>query len=464
MKCIEWCAVLAFAITGLGCAADGPTAPAVGGDDRERAESSGGTTELPSADDGSIATGSPLAEDGSIAIRGETTAVGYTYHRSDGNRLVAGSGGMPTAKVLDIELEGVPSWVVAAAAGRGSIWMVALDDGRVLAFRIADGISVPVPLASATLPPGAPPVLAIEQDLRPRLANIVAGDSSELSHPVLLSDDRLVYISTAGELVLEDRGGRSQSLGVNALPDARILVDEAERLLLYNQPTTRYDHAVLGDGLEAGGAVLVETASGLQVVLQIDFEPVAEGIAPLWVDLDDDGRREIVVTLSDAERGAQIAVFTDDGLVLARGRALGQGYRWRHQVAIARFASDEVAEIAVVRTPHISGIVEFYRRRDAVLDIATQLDGYSSHLLGSRNLDMALAGDFDGDGDQELLLPMQDFARLGAVERTSFGARMVWEVDLGGSLSTNLAAVQQADGQMLVGAGHEGGVLRVWLP
>ena len=39
------------------------------------------------------------------------------------------------------------------------------------------------------------------------------------------------------------------------------------------------------------------------MVLQIDFEPVAEGIAPLWVDLDDDGRREIIVTLSDVERG-----------------------------------------------------------------------------------------------------------------------------------------------------------------
>ena len=118
----------------------------------------------------------------------------------------------------------------------------------------------------------------------------------------------------------------------------------------------------------------------------------------------------------------------------------------------------------VVRTPHIGGIVEFYRRRDAVLDIATQLDGYSSHLLGSRNLDMGLAGDFDGDGALELLLPTQDFTRLGAIERTSFGARMEWEVELGGRLATNLAAVRQADGALLVGAGHEGEVLRVWLP
>ena len=55
-------------------------------------------------------------------------------------------------------------------------------------------------------------------------------------------------------------------------------------------------------------------------------------------------------------------------------------------------------------------------------------------------------------------------ARLGAVERTSFGAEANWDVPIGGRLSTNIAAVQQADGGLLVGAGHEGEVLRIWLP
>ena len=118
----------------------------------------------------------------------------------------------------------------------------------------------------------------------------------------------------------------------------------------------------------------------------------------------------------------------------------------------------------MVRTPHIGGIVEFYRRRGQILDIATQLDVYSSHLPGSRNLDMGLAGDFDFDGELELLLPTEDFTRLGAVERTSFGAEAKWDVSIGGRLSTNIAAVQQTDGGLLVGVGHEGEVLRIWLP
>ena len=72
--------------------------------------------------------------------------------------------------------------------------------------------------------------------------------------------------------------------------------------------------------------------------------------------------------------------------------------------------------------------------------------------------------DFDSDGELELLLPTADFARLGAVARTSFGAEAKWDVPIGGRLSTNIAAVQQADGGLLVGAGHEGEVLRIWLP
>jgi len=412
--------------------------------------------------DGGTAAPSEEVVDGEAAMMG-LTAVGYTHHRADGNRLAAGAGNVPAATTLDIALDGVPRWVVAAPAGHGSVWMVALEDGRVATFRIVDGVSAPVPLAEARLPVGMPPVLAIEGDLRPRLANIVDGEASVLSPPVLLSDDRLAYLTAGGDLVLLSGSG-SERLSIDPLPDARILVDENERLLIYNRPTTRYEHAVLGDDLEAQGAVLVETDGGLRAVLQVNFEPVAEGIAPLWVDLDDDGEREIVATLSNAAEGARIAVFTAGGLPLAIGVPIGQGFRWRHQLAVATFADDEVAEIAVVRTPHIDGIVEFYRRRDAVLDVVTQLDGFSSHQLDSRNLDMGLAGDFDGDGIVELLVPTHDFERLGAIERTSFGTRVDWEVELGGRLSTNIAAVQQSDGRMLLGAGHEGEVLRIWLP
>jgi len=77
---------------------------------------------------------------------------------------------------------------------------------------------------------------------------------------------------------------------------------------------------------------------------------------------------------------------------------------------------------------------------------------------------MAAAGDFDGDGRLEILLPNQRLTELGAVRRTATGAEIAWSVPLGGRLRTNLAAVTLSNGTLAIGAGREGKVLRIWLP
>ncbi|MGY8824055.1 MAG: hypothetical protein ACKVJG_08975, partial [Candidatus Latescibacterota bacterium] len=354
----------------------------------------------------------------------------------------------------------------AAATGRSSVWVVALEDGRIQAFRLADGIYAPLAVGRDVLAAGAPPALSITGGLRPELLAIEEGDiAAPFTHPVALADGRLAYIAANGDLVLVENTGR-QRLAINAMLDARILVDENERLLLYNQPTGRYEHGVLGDAVEAGGVVLVATRGGLRIVAQIEFAPslVGEGIMPLWVDWDGDGRRDIIVTLSDDTHGARIAAFSEDGSALGLGEAFNQGFRWRHQLAFAPFASDGVEELAVVRTPHIGGVVEFYRRRGRDMERVAQLDGYTSHVIGTRNLDMALAGDFDGDGALELLLPNQALTHLGAVGRRGDGARLIWQVALGGRATTNLTAAELSDGRLLVGMGHDGQILRVWEP
>ncbi len=93
-----------------------------------------------------------------------------------------------------------------------------------------------------------------------------------------------------------------------------------------------------------------------------------------------------------------------------------------------------------------------------------QVPGYSSHEIGSRNLDRALAGDLDGDGRIELLVPDQAQESLGAIRRTNEGAETAWSIPLDGRLSTNLAAVTLPDGILALGVGLEEGLLRLWLP
>jgi hypothetical protein len=92
------------------------------------------------------------------------------------------------------------------------------------------------------------------------------------------------------------------------------------------------------------------------------------------------------------------------------------------------------------------------------------MPGYSSHIIGSRNLDMSAVGDFDGDGEMEVLVAIQGLEFLAGVSFAAGNLQEIWRVTVGGRLSTNLAAVQVPNGQMAVGIGNDRQQLRLWLP
>ncbi len=393
---------------------------------------------------------------------------GFTHHRADGNRLVDGLGALPDSTPLDIRLKGVPRWAVAAPGDSGSIWVVALDDGSVQGFLVSEGRATEVEVSPGRVVSGAPVHLKVQGD-SPFLVTGPEDLVSNTTHPIETGrPDQAAFIDRLGNLVLRDKS-ETVRLELNALPDARILADGSGRLLLLTGATDRYNHGVLGDPLEAANITLVEIEPDLRTVAVISIaDPeVVEGIAPIWADLDGDGTREIIATLSGPEQGARIVAFDETGRPIARGPAIGTSYRWRHQIAVAPFGPGGEMELAAVKTPHIGGIAEFYRLEGSELRIVARIEGVTSHVLGSRNLDMAAAGDFDGDGRTELLLQGRSLTSLLAVRRTDNGAEIAWSVPVGGRVSTNLAAATLPDGRTAVGIGREdetGGTLRVWLP
>lgn len=313
-------------------------------------------------------------------------------------------------------------------------------------------------------PVQGPPLLRWSTDGL-ELVSAPSTNASLLTPPVPLPNGSLAYLATDGSLSIWD-GERETRLPVDALPDARLLVDPAGRILLLTSPTTRYAHGIAGDELEAGQITLVETQPEPRAVLSIivPADRVVEGIAPMWTDLDGDGTREIIVTLSDSQNGAQVVVFDEQGQRVASGPAVGQGYRWRHQLAVAAFAPDGALGLAEVLTPHIGGVVGFYRWVDDELRLETTLPDYTSHVINTRNLDMVAAGDFDGDGRPELLVPTQSLDVLAGIRWENDGAQRVWSLPLGGQLTTNIAAVTLPDGRISVAAGMDTGVLRIWGP
>ncbi|WP_340819534.1 hypothetical protein [Methanolobus sp. WCC4] len=388
----------------------------------------------------------------------------YTHLRPDGNRVAEGKLDISNAKRLDVDLKGEPEWVLAAPSDNGSIWAVVMEDGEVQAFEFSNGTIGEIDISPSRIHPESPPILMIKDEeaflLAPGLWN-----ESLLSHPIVLaSSGRTVFIDTEGDLVFRVNEKETARLDVNALPDSRLLLDENERVMLLTGPTDEYGHGVLGDSIEASSITIVDTIGnpGISKVIDVPEEDVIEGITPIWTDLNDDGKREIIVTLSNANEGARLVVFDEEGDIVAEGTAAGTGYRWRQQIAVAPSGPEGENEIIDVLTPHIGGVVEFYQWEDDELKVISSLSGYSSHLAGSGNLDMSMVGDFDDDEEMELLVPLQNHRKLAVLEHTDEGVKVVAEIGLADSLSTNIAAVNYDKEELAIGVGTSNNVLHIW--
>jgi len=198
----------------------------------------------------------------------------------------------------------------------------------------------------------------------------------------------------------------------------------------YGRPTRRYRHGVLGDDVE-GGSLLVVDSRGTRHEIVLSDEFVFEDITPRIADLDGDGSNEVVAIRTDMRAGAALAIYglRYGALVeLAATAPIGRPNRWLSVAAIADFRGEGRNTIAVVKTPHIGGILELYRLGDGCLEtVRGPTTGYSTHRIGSRELTLALAVDLDGDGRPELVLPDQTLRRIVALDlSTGVSVRHEW--------------------------------------
>jgi hypothetical protein len=289
-------------------------------------------------------------------------------------------------------------------------------------------------------------------------------DASRLSYPLPIGGADLAYVTAEGLLVIQTDSERHE-FDIGALPDARLTQSSDGLLAVLAEATTRYPHGVLGDDLEAGRVVIVDPGTPAIVGEAVIAAPaVIEGIAAMWADVDGNGEEEILVTVSDAEVGAGLLVFDRDGSQIAAGPPIGRGNRWRNQLGVGPTGPNGEIEVIDVRVPHIGGVVEYFRIDGDELAFETQLPGYTSHVFGSRNLDMALAADVTGNGAIEVVVPNQELTTLGVLTRTVAGVTVAAELALPGRLATNIAAGINTDGHLSLAVGTTEGVLRVWPP
>ncbi|MEM9135049.1 MAG: hypothetical protein AAF962_19760 [Actinomycetota bacterium] len=388
-------------------AADGDT----GADTAERDPASGGG-EPPSA---SAALGEVIGSGGD--------PIGVDLNPS-GNRVVEGAAAFDEAEPIDVALDGTPLWVVPIDGE----WVVVLDDGTAHLVTVdAAGASTVTGIGSG--PVDQPPLVVAGPD-----GPVVA---SVLEHPLLARFD-------------------------DPLPDTRVVTADGVAAALVG-PTDRYPHGVLGDRLEAEAVQIVFLDEDRSITVGPDEPSVIEGISPILADLDGDGRPEVIVTLSNGEVGAWLAAWNLDGELVGESIAIGLGNRWRNQLAAAPTAPDGSIELIDVRTPHLGGTVEYFQLTDGELVLTAGRAGFTSHRLGSRNLDEGIVVDGDGDGRLDVLVPTDDRLQLGLITRTGEDAEVVALRDLDARLTTNVAAAADETGAVTIAAGFEG-VLRLWRP
>ena len=350
------------------------------------------------AGDTTVTADPPLATTVAVAPCAPIVPTARVDIGADGNRVSTVSFDLAAATERRIALPGEPMWVLADPSRPGG-WFAILADGTVVVVD-PDGATT----VNGSIDPTSPPSVDATGTLR-------SLDRSTLDDP--LPDTRVV---TTGGLD-PDHGWDVWLAG----------------------PTDRYGHGVLGDRIEASAIVARHRCTQEQVRVEIPEPDVIEGLAPIVAPFDD-AEPVIVATLSNANDGARLVAWDLAGDLVAESEPIGRGNRWRNQLAIAPVGPGGERELVDVRTPHLGGIVEYFRLDgDRLVRVAASESRYTSHWIGSRNVDAGIVFDADADGASEVVVATSDRRSLAVLDRTADGVAETGQRAIGGLLSTNLA-------------------------
>lgn len=206
----------------------------------------------------------------------------------------------------------------------------------------------------------------------------------------------------------------------------------------FTEPTTRYDHGVLGDAVE-WGALRLDLAGSESRLIRLPGTRVFEDLAPRLVT-GDRGQTLAMVIESDLAKGARLALYGSDGLYAATP-FIGQSHRWLAPVGAGDLDGDGHVEIAYVDRPHLAKTLRVWRLQDGALTEVASLAGVTNHQIG---WDFIAGGLRDcGAGAPELVLASGDWQRRLAVR---FDGNALHPRDLGAPATpASLAAALACD-------------------
>lgn len=214
--------------------------------------------------------------------------------------------------------------------------------------------------------------------------------------------------------------------------------------------TGRYRHFVLGGEYEAA-SIIAEDAAGRRYRFDAPEDAVFEDRRLRIADLDGDGRNEIAVVISRAGNGSALALAgLRDGrlVILAETEPNGRTNRWLNPSGIGRFTGTGEKQIAIVRTPHLAGVLEIYGFDGRLLLRRARLEGYSTHKLGSRHQGMFAVIPKMGGGDL-LVVPVLNRRALAVLDFAR-GTPEVARLPLGGAADGAMKVERAPGGRPMV--------------
>jgi len=385
-----------------------------------------------------------------------TTAI-----HSTGNRWIESCNGGNNITVKKEESPlGRLEWVIGSQS-TSTQFLGLYSSGKVSRFSSTDDpVTVNEGLVSSR------PLVAIGDPLMPILT---PSTGSLHSNAIPISSlNGTLYVDSSQRLQFRRTDGSSIAFDsiTDPLVDAHITYSPTNEMwALYTFSTDqRYDHGILGDYSEGYHLTVLKEMDGIlqvanDVVLQDDNFIVFEDLAPVWTDVDRDGVDDLLTTIATRGQGAAMRVYlmNADGTVKGQAQSnyIGTGNRWLHKIAYAPTGPNGEWEILDCRTPHIGGIIRYYRYDGTRLAEATRISSqsYTSHLIGSRNIDQALVADMNGDGIPELIIQNQRRTKIVGLQRTATGVEEVWCVPLDAAIHSNFAVscAQNGAAQLVFG-------------
>jgi len=222
-------------------------------------------------------------------------------------------------------------------------------------------------------------------------------------------------------------------------------------------PTDRYRHGVLGDAIEAG-SVVVERNDGRIATVASGSNAVFEDLLPRIAALD--GVDRIVVVKSYLHRGSALAIINAESMkVMAETPPIGHANAWLNPAGIADFDGNGTTDIAVVRQPHVVGLLQLWSWQDQQLKKVAEVPDVSNHFIGSKALGMNWTADFDADGHSDLAVPSLDRRSLRLIAFVP-RVRDIARIALPARVATNIGPISIGGRPGLV-AGLEDGRLVV---